>query len=164
MLSSKLTAMSSLPRYAVPIIGLKTSIIPDWFKTFMNFLLYVNSWSNVFAYYSTNSTFRDFTYCVFSCSKFNARRASGDGISTAVIENLSNSLELIRPRSSSVAPSSTSGGGAKVLVVPKVMSERILTQSRNMMGEQPPSCNLIMTNNNADRNGGGSSVVNEMPD
>ena len=54
-------------KYSIPILGMKTDVLSNWFKTLMNFMLYTNSWFNPFAYYSTNAAFRQFTHCTLTC-------------------------------------------------------------------------------------------------
>ena len=94
-------------KYSVPILGMKTDVLSNWFKTLMNFMLYTNSWFNPFAYYSTNSAFRRFMYCFFTCKPY--RPARGSVITSAVIiENNSSVQESYRIRSHSLAPGSRS--------------------------------------------------------
>ena len=58
-------------RYTAPMI-VKSAVhkIPGWFKTLMNFVLFVNSWFNLFAYYLTNASFRYFTQCAVQFRRF----------------------------------------------------------------------------------------------
>ena len=92
-------------KYSIPILGMKTDVLSNWFKTLMNFMLYTNSWFNPFAYYSTNAAFRNFTHCVITCKPY--RPVRGSIVTSAVIiENCTthSGIDTVRSRSNSASP------------------------------------------------------------
>ena len=86
--------------YTVPMLGLSTNIIPNWFKTLKNFALFANSWFNVFVYYSTNATFRHFTRCTLCFKPFSPSHL--DQVYLSVTETVGNTINKQNTRNNSV--------------------------------------------------------------
>ena len=90
-------------KYSIPILGMKTDVLSNWFKTLMNFMLYTNSWFNPFAYYSTNAAFRKFIHCTMRCKRYRANSCS-IVTSNVIIENSTSVFDPSRMRSNSLIP------------------------------------------------------------
>ena len=56
-------------KYLMPFLVSDPNILPDQFVVMTYFLLYVNSWANVFIYYFTNTSFKKFVLRVLKCGE-----------------------------------------------------------------------------------------------
>ena len=63
-------------KYCLALLQVPDRAVGRWFFVLTNFLLYVNSWFNPFAYYLTNRAFRQYVSCVLACRSYRPRRAS----------------------------------------------------------------------------------------
>ena len=85
-------------KYLIPILKVNLNVMPDSFIVLTYYLLYINSWANVFIYFFTNHSFRKF---VISLMRFERHRPLNN-ISGIVMST----KRRIRPRmSSQVSPS-----------------------------------------------------------